>query len=166
MTAGSGSNQNPDEERPSTSNFPFEKVVLAVPHVLIVEDNESDVFLIKEAINNAGCLVTIHVVGDGEEAVRFFDRADEDATQPCPALVILDINLPRKQGGEVLSHLRQSRRCREALVLTVSTSESIKDRKQMESLGATKYFHKPSDYEQFMKLGDIVKALLADRLLE
>jgi CheY-like chemotaxis protein len=134
--------------------------------VLIVEDNEADVFLIREAIDNARCPVTVHVVGDGEEAVRFFDRADQDPTQPCPALVILDINLPKKQGGEVLKYLRQSRRCREALVLTVSTSESAKDREQMESYGATTYFRKPSDYEQFMRLGDIVKALLADRSLQ
>lgn len=129
----------------------------------MVEDNESDVFLIKEAIDNAGCSVTVHVVTDGEEAVRFFDRADQDATQPCPALVILDINLPKKQGNEVLKHMRRSRRCRHALILAVSTSDSNRDREQMQTLGANQYFRKPSDYEEFMRLGEIVQTLLAER---
>jgi two-component system, chemotaxis family, response regulator Rcp1 len=131
-----------------------------LPNVLVVEDNASDVFLIREAIENARFPVALHVLNDGETAVRFFDHVDEDITTPCPELVILDVNLPKIQGGEVLKHLRQSRRCRHAIVVVVSTSESASDREQMESLGANRYFRKPSDYEQFMHLGNIVKTLL------
>lgn len=128
--------------------------------MLIVEDNESDVFLIQEAIDAAALPVTVHVVRDGNEAVQFFDKADADASMPCPALVLLDINLPKKHGGEVLKHLRQSCRCGKALMIVVSSSDSAQDREQMKMLGADAYFRKPSEYDAFMKLSDIVKALI------
>jgi DNA-binding response OmpR family regulator len=130
-------------------------------HVLIVEDNEADVFLIQDAIATKKLPVSVDVVKDGEQAVRYFDRADADADAPCPNLVILDINLPKKQGGEVLKHMRRSLRCGSALVIAVSTSDSPRDREQMKELGANGYFHKPSEYAGFMQLGDIVKGLLA-----
>jgi two-component system, chemotaxis family, response regulator Rcp1 len=131
--------------------------------VLIVEDNEADVFLIQEAIQAKKLPVTLHVVKDGEQAMRYFDQADGDASVPCPSLVILDVNLPKKQGGEVLKHIRRSRRCGNAVVIAVSTSDSARDREQMMALGANGYFRKPSEYAAFMKLGDIVKGLLASR---
>ena len=134
--------------------------------MLIVEDNEADVFLIEEAIEAAKLRLSLHVVNDGDQAVRFFDRADADTAAPCPALVILDINLPKKQGRDVLKHMRGSRRCGEALVIVVSTSDSPQDRAQMKSLGANGYFRKPSAYDEFMKLGEVVKALLGETVLE
>ena len=131
--------------------------------MLVVEDNESDVFLIQEAIETSKLPVVVHVVKDGEQAVQFFDRSDADASVPCPALVLLDINLPKKEGDEVLKHMRHSRRCAAALVIVVSSSDSPRDRQQMKSLGADGYFRKPSEYDSFMKLGEMVKTLLAGR---
>ena len=158
----SGSNPNPDENQLSASPSPSEEAPAApYCHVLIVDDNESDVFLIQEAIGATRLSLTLHVAKDGEQAIRFFDRADAQADMPCPALVILDINLPKKQGGDVLKHMRLSRRCADALVIVVSTSDSMQDREQMRNLGAEGYFHKPSQYDEFMKLGDIVKTLLS-----
>lgn len=157
----SGSNPNPDEDQPSASPSPSEEAPAApYSHVLIVDDNESDVFLIEEAIGTTRLPLTLYVAKDGEQAVRFFDRTDANPDMPCPALVILDINLPKKQGGDVLKHMRLSRRCADALVIVVSTSDSVQDREQMRNLGADGYFHKPSQYDEFMKLGDIVKSLL------
>ena len=129
-------------------------------HVLIVEDNDLDVFLIEEAIKATKLTVVLHVVRDGEQAVRFFDQADNDAHLPSPSLVILDINLPKKLGGEVLKHMRKSQKCGKALVLAVSTSDSKRDCDEMNRLGANGYFHKPSDYDGFMKFGDMIKGLL------
>jgi two-component system, chemotaxis family, response regulator Rcp1 len=129
--------------------------------VLIVDDNEPDVFLIQEAMEATRLPLRLHIAKDGEQAVRFFDRADTDPDMPCPALVILDINLPKKHGGEVLKHMRQSSKCAETLVMVVSTSDSANDREQMTKLGADGYFRKPSQYDEFMKLGDIVKGLLS-----
>ncbi|HEX7359600.1 MAG TPA: response regulator [Bryobacteraceae bacterium] len=162
-TGGSGSNPNPDEDQSSALRSPSDQQSASVPrHLLIVEDNEADVFLIQQAIEAVKLPVTIHVVSDGNQAVQFFDRADADASVPCPALVLLDINLPKKHGGDVLKYLRQSRRCAKALVLVVSTSDSTQDREQMKSLGADGYFRKPSEYDAFMKLGEMVKLLLTE----
>ena len=102
----------------------------------------------------------LRVVTDGEQAIRLLDEADRDHAIPCPALVILDINLPKRHGGEVLQHVRQSSRCGRALVIAVSTSDSLRDREHMKQLGANAYFRKPSSYADFMKLGDMVKELL------
>ena len=124
--------------------------------VLVVEDNEADVFLIREAIEAKKLPMVLDVVTDGEQATLYFDEADGDASMPCPSLVILDINLPKKQGSEVLKHMRRSHRCANALVIAISTSDSGRDREQMTELGVNGYFHKPSEYAAFMKLGDVV----------
>jgi len=129
--------------------------------VLVVDDNDADVALIQDAIQAADLALTVHVVKDGDEAVRFFDRADTDNDLTPPDLVILDINLPKRPGTEVLRHMRQSQRCRGALVLAVSTSDSARDRQQMSDLGANGYFRKPSEYDEFIKLGDVIKNLLS-----
>jgi CheY-like chemotaxis protein len=159
--AGSGWNPNPDEDRHSASLSRSEGQPDARPQILIVEDNPADVFLIREAIQAAKIEADLHVVKDGEQAVRFFDRADHDDAAPCPVLVILDINLPRKHGGEVLQHMRKSPKCGGGLVIAISTSDSARDRQEMATLGANGYFRKPSSYVEFMKLGDIVVELLS-----
>jgi chemotaxis family two-component system response regulator Rcp1 len=129
--------------------------------ILIIDDNPADVYLIRAAITAANIDADLQVIKDGEQAIQFFDQTDQDALEPCPALVILDINLPRKQGGEVLQHMRNSARCRAARVVAVSTSESPRDREEMMRLGADNYFHKPSEFSDFMKLGDLLRALLS-----
>ena len=124
--------------------------------ILVVEDNPADVFLIQEAIQAAGIKVPIHVARDGEAATNIFDDADHDDSAACPALVVLDINLPKKNGIQVLQHLRRSRRCREASVIVVSTSNAPKDREDVIENGADAYFCKPSRYDDFLKLGDLI----------
>jgi chemotaxis family two-component system response regulator Rcp1 len=99
-------------------------------------------------------------VRDGETAIRVFEEADRDPAAPCPALVILDLNLPKKHGREVLRKIRQSRRCADTMVLVVTSSDLQRDRDEMKALGAQEYFCKPSKYEDFMKLGELIKRLL------
>ena len=128
--------------------------------ILIVEDNAADVYLIRTAITEANIHADVQVVRDGEQAIRFIDEVEGELELPCPALVVLDINLPRKQGGDVLKHLRQSRRGAHTLVIAISTSDSQHDRESMMGLGANGYFRKPSEYADFMKLGDMIKDVL------
>jgi len=103
----------------------------------------------------------LHFVQDGEKAIRFIEQADGDTSAPCPCLLILDINLPKRHGREVLRRMRQSR-CTNAAVLVVTSSSLERDRQEMGRLGANEYFCKPSAYEEFLKLGDIVRRLLGE----
>jgi len=102
----------------------------------------------------------LQVIHDGETAVQYFEQVERDASAPCPALVLIDINLPRRNGGEVLRYMRSTTRCAKAPVLVVTSSDAAYDRERMASFGANGYFRKPSDYEEFMKLGAIIRGLL------
>ena len=92
--------------------------------------------------------------------MRWLDRTDAEAALACPSLVILDINLPKRDGGEVLQRLRESPKCGNTVVIVVSSSNAESDREQMASLGAQHYFHKPSDLARFLKLGDMIRDAL------
>lgn len=128
----------------------------------MVEDNKADVFLIRESIENARLDADLKIVGDGEQAIQFFEQADQDPAAPCPDLVILDINLPKRQGRDVLQQMRKSRRCADAAVMVVTSSDSDKDREDMRKLGVKIYFRKPSEYEKFLKLGDLARQVLEE----
>jgi len=130
------------------------------PQILVVEDSKTDVFLIRQAIARARVNADLHFVSDGDAATQFFDSADVDANAPCPTLVLLDLNLPKKSRDDVLRHLRGSRRCGNAAVLIVSSSDAERDREGVIDLGVNGYFRKPSDFYDFMKLGELVKKLL------
>jgi CheY-like chemotaxis protein len=125
-----------------------------------VEDNRTDVFLIREAIASCGIDALIEVVRDGQAAVSYFEAVDEQRTEDCPDLILLDMNLPRRSGDEVLKHLRTSTNCRHSKVLIVSSSDAPQDRDAVEGSGVAGYFRKPSSYDEFMKLGSIVRTLL------
>ena len=120
-------------------------------------------YLIEQAIKATKLRVSLQVVSDGEQAIGFFDRTIRDSGAPAPDLVILDINLPRKQGGDVLKHMRRIPRCAKARVIAVSTSDSANDRQEMMELGARAYFRKPSEYAEFMKLGELVQSIMERR---
>jgi DNA-binding response OmpR family regulator len=129
--------------------------------ILIVEDNSGDVLLIREALREAAVDADVQILRDGDKALRYFDEIDSNYELACPALIIIDINLPKRNGEEVLESLRKSRRCPAAMALVVSSSNSPRDRAAMARLGVNGYFCKPSDYEAFMKVGPVVKELLA-----
>ena len=110
--------------------------------MLVAEDNRADLFLIREAL--APLDVELHVAGDGEEAIRYLARVEADPEALCPDLVILDINLPKRNGNEVLKALRSNARCGQIPVLVVTTSDLQRDREMMDGLGTQGYFRKPS----------------------
>jgi CheY-like chemotaxis protein len=130
------------------------------PHILLVEDNPADAELVAEALAEAALECGLSVVRDGLQAIAFIERLDADPSSRCPDLVLLDLNLPKVGGVEVLSRVRLSRRCRDAKVLVISSSDTAVDRERSMRLGASEYFHKPSSLKQFMELGPKVRALL------
>lgn len=130
--------------------------------ILVVEDNKADVFLIQQGLASAKIAVDVTVLSNGEEAMRWIDQVDQDSSLLCPSLIMLDLNLPRRTGAEVLRHIRSSRRCGNSPVLIVTSSDSQQDREQAAALGANQYFRKPSDYDAYLRLGELVRSMLEE----
>ena len=128
--------------------------------IIVVEDNEPDVFMVREALERADLEFELQVMDDGEKAVNLVEKIDQGEAVPQPDLVLLDLNLPRKSGVQVLERLRKSPRCARTPVVILTSSDSPKDRLHAELLGATQYFQKPSRLQEFMKLGPLVRELL------
>jgi len=128
--------------------------------IVLVEDTESDVFLIREALLRAGLAFELDVLEDGEKAMAFLAAIENDETAPLPRLIILDLNLPRVSGGRVLERVRRSSRCSAIPVFILTSSESPKDKAEIANLGATQYFRKSFSLDEFMSLGRAVRDLL------
>jgi len=128
--------------------------------IVLVEDADPDVFLVREALELGGLQFSLRIFDDGEKAVDFVEDVDRDEKVPCPHLVLLDLNLPKKTGAEVLECVRRSHRCGDVPVIILTSSDSPKDREQVARLGATRYFRKPSRLAEFMRLGDLVREVL------
>ena len=131
-----------------------------------MEDNKADVFLVREALQAHGVAAALRVVEDGEQAIQFIQGLEADDSAPCPSLFLLDLNLPKKSGRDVLVHLRSSRKCGQVPVLVLTSSDSVDDREEMKKLGAQRYFRKPSGYEAFIKIGEIIQELLPKQKLQ
>jgi two-component system, chemotaxis family, response regulator Rcp1 len=128
--------------------------------IVLVEDAEPDVFLVREALESGGVDFNLRVLDDGEKAVEFIDEIDTSEATPCPHLLLLDLNLPKRSGAQVLEHMRRSDRWRNVPVVILTSSDSPRDKEQTAQLGATRYFRKPSRLAEFMKLGEVVRELL------
>ena len=136
---------------------------LEVAPILLVEDNPGDVILIREMLREHGLRGELSVIGDGDIACEFIARLDRDPGIPCPGLLILDLNLPRRSGHEVLKMFRESDRCSKIPVAILSSSSAPKDRDAVAALGADTYIQKPISLEEFMQIGAILKQVLQSR---
>ena len=130
-------------------------------NLLLVEDSPADAYLVQEALRAEGLPVRLQLAEDGEAAIGMIDRIDAQESKPKLTLLLLDINVPRQDGTAVLERLRKSPRCRDIPVIMISSSDSPRDRKRAFDLGATEYFHKPSNLDEFMQLGKLVRRLCA-----
>lgn len=126
----------------------------------MVEDNRADVYLIEEALTEGGVVAQTAVVEDGQAATEFLERSGERDAPPCPDLVLLDLNLPKKSGDEVLAYIRSTGKCKHVKVIIVTSSDASVDRQMAQDLRADAYFRKPSTYSEYMRLGSIVRDLL------
>ncbi len=128
--------------------------------ILLAEDNKADVYVVRESLQEYGLASDLHVVADGEEAIRVIDAADADSRALHPALLLLDLNLPKKSGEEILARLRASVSCRDIPVIVMTSSDSPRDRAEAARLGATAYFRKPSQLDDYLRLGALVRKIL------
>ena len=120
--------------------------------ILLVEDNPGDVLLTKEAMKDAKVSNSLHVVGNGLEALEFLRREGRFQEAPTPDLVLLDLNLPRKNGREVLQEMKSEEGLRSIPVVVLTTSEAHRDIIESYNLQANCYIPKPVDFEQFRKV--------------
>ena len=130
--------------------------------MLLVEDNEADVFIAKEVLKDSGFHFDLQVAGDGESALRFL-RNLEDGQKTCPALVLLDLNIPKLSGIEVLAQIRGGGRCNDIPVVVVTSSDSPEDIAAVRRLNVSAYFRKPTSLPAYMKLGDVVREVLGKK---
>jgi two-component system, chemotaxis family, response regulator Rcp1 len=120
--------------------------------VLLVEDSAGDVRLTREAFKDAKVLINLHVVSDGAEAMAFLGREGKYAGVPRPELILLDLNLPKKDGREVLEEIKESPVLKSIPVVILTTSASEEDILRSYRLHANCYITKPVDLDGFLKV--------------
>jgi two-component system, chemotaxis family, response regulator Rcp1 len=120
--------------------------------ILLVEDNPGDARLTQEALRDAKVRNNLRVVADGVEAMTFLRRQGKHAAVPKPDLILLDLNLPKKDGREVLEEIKQDDQLRLIPVVILTTSQAEKDIAESYRLRANAFVTKPVDLEQFLKV--------------
>lgn len=129
---------------------------LDVIDVLLVEDDDGDVLMTREAFEHHKIRNNLHVVRDGEEALQFLRREGEYEDAPRPGLVLLDLNLPRRDGREVLAEMKSDPELRVIPVVVLTTSEAEEDILRSYTLHANAYVSKPVDFDRFI---DVIRQI-------
>lgn len=126
------------------------------PTILIIEDNPGDARLLREALKESSIKPTLYMAGDGSTALRFLDEIKQENSQGLPHLILLDLNLPQKNGFEILKLLKGDDRLKRIPVIVLSSSQNPDDIAMAYDLHANCYLTKPVDFEPFFA---IIKAV-------
>jgi CheY-like chemotaxis protein len=129
-----------------------DRQTLDLVDVLLVEDDPGDVLMTREAFEHYRIRNNLFVVGDGEQAMHFLRRSGDYADMPRPGLILLDLNLPRRNGLEVLAELKADSELMSIPVVVLTTSQADEDILRSYSLHANAYISKPVDFEQFIEV--------------
>ncbi|MEO8595756.1 MAG: response regulator [Candidatus Solibacter sp.] len=127
--------------------------------ILLAEDNPADVYLIRTALAECGVDLPVEVATDGREVLRLISLYEGQAECGL-SLMILDLNLPRHDGVEILQRIREKGALARVPVVVLTSSDSPRDRQLAAELGASCFLRKPSNLEQFMALGETFKDLI------
>jgi CheY-like chemotaxis protein len=120
--------------------------------ILLVEDNKGDVGLIEEVFEEAKIRNNLHVAEDGEEALLYLHGEGKFSGSPRPDIILLDLNLPKKGGREVLREIKEDENLHNIPVIVLTTSDAEKDIIEAYDLQANAYITKPLDFDQFIKV--------------
>ena len=126
--------------------------------ILIAEDNATDVMIMREALASAKVRVDMHVVGDGVAALEFLRRMGAHALAPRPDLILLDLNMPRKNGHEVLAEVKADESLRQIPVVMLTTSQAEDDVARAYAHHVNCYIRKPMDFERFSEVVRSIEA--------
>jgi chemotaxis family two-component system response regulator Rcp1 len=128
--------------------------------IWLVEDSATDVYVIREVLRAAEFECDLRVITDGDAALSWLEEVDAGEDTRPPDLVMLDLNLPKVPGIEVLSALRRSPSMSKVPVVIVTSSNSPSDLKAIRDRGATAYFRKPHNLDEFMTLPTVLRQAL------
>lgn len=118
-------------------------------HILLIEDNEGDILLTTEALTEGKAEPRISIARDGEEAIQLLDKTDYQSLKDLPDLVLLDINLPKKNGHEVLHYIKTTGRLKKIPVIVLTTSSSLTDIESAYNNYANCYITKSHEIHEF-----------------
>lgn len=124
--------------------------------ILLAEDNAADVLLVQEVLKEEGIACTLHVMKDGEQAIKFIDGLDGDPAALPLDLVLLDMHLPKRDGGEILDGLWSTQCCAQTPVIVMTASDAPPDDARARK-HALQYFRKPSSLSEYMRLGAMIR---------
>jgi CheY-like chemotaxis protein len=130
--------------------------------IVIAEDNPADVLVVRMALEEAVPGFNLKVFEDGESILTYVDELEQRGG-PCPDVMLLDLNMPKAGGLEVMQRLRRGTAWLSTPVIIITSSSRPKDREEALALGAAHYFLKPDDFNDFLKIGDVVKETLQRR---
>lgn len=136
--------------------------------ILLVEDNPADIKITQRALRESGIPAELLVVRDGQEAVEYLLREGPHATDPAwrnPDLILLDLNLPRLTGREVLERIRATPALKAVPVVVLTTSRRLEDVQEVYSAGANTYIEKPQDFNRFVEVLQTIQRYWLDTAL-
>jgi len=120
--------------------------------ILLAEDNDNDVELTRQGFKRAKLLVNLHRVGNGEECMAFLRKQGKYADAPTPDLILLDLNMPKMSGEQVLAEMLKEESLKGLPVVILTTSEQAEEVLKMYKMRCSSYIVKPVDFEQFLKV--------------
>lgn len=130
------------------------------PYILMIEDNPGDVELLRLALERAELDCELFVINDGGEALALVRRENTSPSRAIPNLVLLDLNLPKADGREILMEMRRGRAFANVPVVILTSSSSVREREELQALRIARHITKPPDLIEFLKLGSVVREVL------
>ena len=132
--------------------------------IIVVEDNLLDVYLIQWVLRAHELAHELHVIANGDHAMDYVNQLAHEKRHRAPTIMLLDLNLPQRDGRELLQRVKTIPQGSDIRVVIVTSSTNPADRQETLALGADAYFVKPSHLQEFMQLGDLIKGLACGEL--
>lgn len=134
-------------------------------HILLIDDNSTDLMIMQEAFQGTLVESVLHTANNGEEAMKFLRHVGEYKHAPRPDLIILDLNMPRKNGHEVLSEIKLDPLLLRIPVIILTTSQADEDVSKAYAAHANCYIRKPVDYEEFERIMSLIEQFWLDAVI-
>jgi CheY-like chemotaxis protein len=131
-------------------------------HILLVEDNAADIYLFRQALGCAGLTFELTVISDGGDALAFAQSDGRLGAGGVPDLLVLDLNLPKVGGCEVLEAVRKNANVSNLTVAVLTSSDASLDFERCTELGVARYLTKPLELEEFLRMGEVMKQVLLE----